>query len=267
MSTDNELAIDGAAGPKYRVEALSKGLLILRLFDEATLSLRLKDISDRTDIPMPTAFRIVSTLEQDGFIERRSDGSYQPGVAVLALGSAALRGSGLVQQCEVPLRDLAADTGETVNLGTLVGDQVLYLVRLRNTDLVTANIQVGSTLPAVHTSIGKVLLAALDDKTLLTVLTGDSFRSGSGPRAVASIDELSGQLAEVRRQGYAIQDEELALGLRSIAAPIIGERGTAVAGINIAVSSSRHGLRELRTTLRDRLLATAADISRRMAGR
>jgi IclR family pca regulon transcriptional regulator len=267
MSAGNEVAVEGAGGLRYRVEALSKGLLILRLFDEMTLSLRLKDISDRTDIPMPTAFRIVSTLEQDGFMERRADGSYQPGVAVLALGSAALRSSGLVQQCEVPLRDLAAKTGETVNLGTLLGDQVLYLVRLRNSDLVTANIQVGSTLPAVHTSIGKVLLASLDEGALEGLLTSGSFRSGSGPRAVANLDELRGQLAEVRRQGYAIQDEELALGLRSVAAPIIDGRGVAVAGINIAVSSSRHGLRELRTTLRDSLLATAADVSRRLQGR
>ena len=77
---------------RYRIEALAKGLDVLRLFDESVTSLKLREISDRTGIPMPTAFRVVATLEEGGYLERLPDGSIRPGVAVLLLGSAALRG-------------------------------------------------------------------------------------------------------------------------------------------------------------------------------
>ena len=80
---------------------------MLRLFDESVTSLKLREICDRTGIPMPTAFRVVATLEEGGFVERLPDGGIRPGVAVLTLGSAALRGSSIVQFSEQPLRHLA----------------------------------------------------------------------------------------------------------------------------------------------------------------
>jgi IclR family transcriptional regulator, pca regulon regulatory protein len=249
---------------RYRIEALAKGLSILRLFDEATTSLRLRDICDRTGIPMPTAFRIVATLEEDGFLEKTTDGGFRPGVSVLALGSAALRGSGLVQASEKPLRELAASTGETVNLGVLLGDQVLYLARLRNADLVTANVQVGSTLPAVYTSMGKLLLASLSAKELTERIGADAFTGAGGPNAVRDRADLDARLAAIRAQGYSIQDQELAQGLRSVSVPIVGAAGATVAAINIAVSSSKHDIVELRGPLLAALQAAAAEISMRL---
>ena len=106
-----------------------------------------------------------------------------------------------------------------MNLAVLSGDRVLYLVRLRNSDLVTANIQVGSTLPAVHTSIGKLLLAHLDEADLAARITDASFSANSGPNAKVSLAELREELRTIRDQGWAMQDEELAYGLRSVAGP------------------------------------------------
>lgn len=251
---------------RYRIESLSKGLQVLRLFDEGTLSLRLRDISESTGIPMPTTFRIVSTLQESGFLERTHDGAFQPGVAVLTLGSAAIRGSSLVQVSEKSLRDLADATGETVNLAVLLDDRVLYLARLRNADLVTANVQVGSTLPAVYTSMGKVLLASLSESELAERIGAQSFTDGAGPNAVKNLDELRPQLARIRKQGYAIQDQELARGLRSISVAIEGADGAPVAAINIAVSSTRHDVDSLRGALLEQLQATAAHIVRKLNG-
>lgn len=251
-------------GSRYRIEALAKGLDVLRLFDESVTALKLREICDRTGIPMPTAFRIVATLEEQGFVERLPDGAIRPGVAVLTLGSAALRGSSLVQLSEQPLRQLGEVTGETVNLGVLVGDQVLYLARLRNSDLVTANIQVGSTLPAAYTSMGKLLLAYLSGDELDATLADHDFGASVGPNAVHSIDELRGRLAEIREQGYALQDQEVAAGLRSVSVPVFGRDAKPAAAINIAVASSRHDVATLRGALRERLQATADDISRRL---
>ncbi|WP_345801344.1 IclR family transcriptional regulator [Microbacterium sp. AZCO] len=257
---------DEASKPanRYRIEALAKGLDVLRLFDESTTSLKLREICDRTGIPMPTAFRVVATLEEEGFIERSTDGSLQPGVAVLTLGSAALRGSSLVQLSEQPLRHLAEQTGETVNLGVLRGDEVLYLARLRNQDLVTANIQVGSTLPAPYTSMGKLLLSYLSPDELRETLARHVFRADAGPNAAGSVDELEQRLAPIRAQGYAVQDEEVAAGLRSVSVPVFGRDPRPVAAINIAVATTRHDLASLRGPLLERLRATADDISVRL---
>jgi len=251
-------------GNRYRIEALAKGLSVLALFDETTTVLRLREISDRTGIPMPTAFRVVATLEESGYVERVADGGIQPGVAVLTLGSAALRGSSIVQLSDQPLRHLAEQTGETVNLGVLRNDEVLYLVRLRNSDLVTANVQVGSTLPAPYTSMGKLLLSYLEPDDLHARLAGHVFRDDAGPNAVHSTKELERRLRDIREAGYALQDQELAPGLRSIAVPVFGREETPVAAINIAVGTSRHDVDDLRGSILDRLRQTAEDVSTRL---
>jgi IclR family pca regulon transcriptional regulator len=143
-----------AVRPEYRVEALAKGLRVLSLFTEQRPTWRVSDIAPATGLPLPTVYRVVMTLTAEGYLEHLPNGDYRPGVRVLTLGTAALRSMDLVEIASPVLQRLAADTGETVNLCVLAGDRVLYLVRLRNSDLVTANIQVGSTLAAVHTSIG-----------------------------------------------------------------------------------------------------------------
>ncbi|WP_062312318.1 IclR family transcriptional regulator [Demequina rhizosphaerae] len=255
---------DAKAGSRYRIEALAKGLDVLRLFDETVTELKLRDISDRTGIPMPTAFRVVATLEEGGFVERSEDGVIRPGVAVLTLGSAALRGSSLVQVSEQPLRRLAESTGETVNMGVLVGDEVLYLVRLRNSDLVTANVQVGSTLPAPVTSMGKLLLAYLPEQERRDVLAGYDFSRAVGPNAARSAAELEPALAQIRADGYALQDQEVAAGLRSVSVPVLGRDGSPAAAVNIAVAANRHDVEDLRGPLLEALRATADDISLRL---
>ncbi|WP_311243595.1 IclR family transcriptional regulator [Microbacterium sp. WCS2018Hpa-23] len=250
-------------GSRYRIEALAKGLDVLRLFDESTTSLKLREICDRTGIPMPTAFRVVATLEEGGYLERSSDGSIRPGIAVLQLGSAALRGSSIVQLSEQPLRHLAEESGETVNLGVLVGDRVLYLARLRNSDLVTANIQVGSTLPAAYTSMGKLLLAYLSEAELTSALQGHDFASHAGPNAATSLDDLRERLSTIRDQGYSLQDQEVAAGLRSVSVPVFGpDAARPAAAINIAVASTRHDLDSLRGPLLEKIRKTADLISR-----
>jgi len=263
MKADDHAETD-AQRSRYRIEALAKGLDVLRLFDESVTSLKLREISDLTGIPLPTAFRVVATLEEGGFVERLPDGAIQPGVAVLTLGSAALRGSSIVQLSEPPLRQLTEDTGETVNLGVLRGDRVLYLVRLRNSDLVTANIQVGSTLPAAYTSMGKLLLAYLSEEELAATLADHDFTRYAGPNAVASFDELHAQLEKIRVDGYALQDQELAAGLRSVSVPVFGRDERPAAAINIAVASTRHDVVALRGPLLESARSTAADISRRL---
>src|SRR5580692_1550678 len=155
-------AADSGERPEYRVEALAKGLRILSLFDEQRPTWRVSDLATAAGLPMPTVYRVVMTLASEGYLDHLPNGDYR----------------------------LGERTGETVNLAVLSGDRVLYLIRLRNSDLVTANIQVGSTLPAVHTSIGKILLADLTVAQLTAQITEASFTRSHGPNAKVDIDEL-----------------------------------------------------------------------------
>lgn len=250
----------GADRAEYRVEALAKGLRVLTLFDERRPAWRVTELAVAADLPVPTVYRMVMTLAAEGYLDALPSGEYRPGVRALALGTAALRSLDLVEIATPKLQQLGEAVGETVNLAVLTGNQVLYLVRLRNSDLVTANIQVGSTLPAVSTSIGKLLLAHLDEAELASRLTEEAFRH-SGPRAKASLDELRPELAAIRAQGWAVQDEELAPGLRSVSGPVVGPDGRVVAGANVAVHSRDWSVQGLTRELRPALLDTCRDIS------
>jgi IclR family pca regulon transcriptional regulator len=252
--------------PNYQVEALAKGLRLLSLFSEQRSAMKLTDMAAETGLPLPTAFRMATTLVTEGYLEQLDDGDYRPAPKVLTLGFAALRGLDLVQLADGPLRRLAAATGQTVNMGSLSDDHVLYLIRLRNNDLVTANIQVGSRLPAVRTSIGKLLLSALDGADIERRLPPRSFAGQAGPGAIRSFADLAPVLAEIRERGWAAQDEELAYGLRSVAAPIHDASGTIVAGANVAVPAMEFSAARLRVEILPRLRETCQEISRLLGG-
>ena len=254
-------AAESGERPEYRVEALAKGLRILSLFDEQRPSWRVSDLAAAAGLPMPTVYRVVMTLASEGYLDHLPNGDYRPGVRTLTLGTAALRSLDLVAIATPKLQALGERTGETVNLAVLSGDRVLYLIRLRNSDLVTANIQVGSTLPAVHTSIGKLLLAYLDEADLAARITEASFSANSGPNAKLSLAELREELRAIRDQGWAMQDEELAYGLRSVAGPVTGPDGRVLAGVNLAVQARDWSTQRIIRELRPAVLATCAEIS------
>ena len=229
---------DATGPPDYRVEALAKGLRVLSVFSEQRPTWRITDIAAEVSLPLPTAYRIVMTLTAEGYLDHLPSGEYRPGVRVLTLGTAALRSLDLVELATPKLQELANATRETVNLAVLTGDQVLYLVRLRNSDLVTANIRVGSLLPR-RAHLDRQAAARLHSTTPTWRRASRPVvrRDLTGPNAKRSLDELRPELATIRAQGWATQDEELAYGLRSVAAPVRGENGAVVAGANLAVQS------------------------------
>jgi IclR family pca regulon transcriptional regulator len=265
-SSGDETEATAPDRPEYRVEALAKGLRLLSLFDEQRPSWRVTDLAAAAGLPMPTVYRVVMTLASEGYLDHLPNGDYRPGVKTLTLGTAALRSLDLVGVAGPKLQQLAEKTGETVNLAVLTGDRVLYLVRLRNSDLVTANIQVGSTLPAVTTSIGKLLLAYLDEDDLASRITPESFASQMGPNAKNSLAELKEELVQIREQQWAMQDEELAYGLRSVAGPIRGEHGTVVAGANLALQARDWSTRQILRELKPVVLDTCSEISALLSG-
>jgi IclR family transcriptional regulator, pca regulon regulatory protein len=265
--SEDPVAQVGRPGRSYRVEALAKGLRLLSYFTAERPALRVKDLVDLSGIPMPTTFRLIATLEEEGYLERTVDGRVRPGTGVLALGFAAMQGLDLVQLSEPVLRELATATGETVNLGVLFGDQVLFVARIpRSHTLVAANIRVGSTVPAVFSSIGKTILAHLTQEEFDQRISEASFQGVWGPRAVRTPEALRAQLESARLDGYLVQRDEAIPGLSSIAAPITQAGGAVSAAINVAVPSAEYTSDELTDQCLGPLLAASREISRRMGG-
>lgn len=254
----------GATAPNYTVTALARGLRLLRVFSDQRRELRLSELAQLSSLPVPTTFRLLKTLEAEEYVEQLPDGRFRPAAAVLQLGYSALQGLDVVEAASSPLQALAAKTGETVNLGVLVGVNVLYLHRIKNTDLVTATLQVGSVLPAACTSIGKLMLAFLPPHELEQRLNQLEFPTGNGPNAAVSTEQLQRVLVLIRNRGWALQDEEVAYGLRSISAPVRDKNGRVVAGLNIAVQASRWTTNNLIEELLPPLLDAAAATSRWM---
>lgn len=254
-------------GRSYRVEALAKGLRLLSLFNSERPALRVKDLVELTGIPMPTVFRLVATLEEEGYLERTSDSMVRPGTSVLALGFAAVQGLDLVQTARTTMRELASSTGETINLGVLYSDQVLFVARIpKRESLLAAGIRVGSTVPAVFSSIGKVILSDMTEAELHRCISESSFSGRWGPSAVRTMGELLPQLEAARRDGYVIQQETAIPGLSSIAAPIRQGGGSVIAAINVAVSTSEYSRKKLVSTLLGPLLEAAREITLRLGG-
>ncbi|MGC9333755.1 MAG: IclR family transcriptional regulator, partial [Anaerolineae bacterium] len=250
------------------IEALGRGLGILEAFSEVQTSLSLTEIAAATGLGMSTAFRFVYTLEKLGYLARDAETKrYRPGLKVLRLGFAALNSMGLRQIAQPYLKALSDTCGETTNMTIRDGPEVVYIARYRTRQIVGINLSVGSRLPVYCTSMGKVQLIDLSERQLCDLL-GKGPYPARGPNTLTSLEALMIELEKVRQRGYAVNDEELAAGLRSVAAPIRDGDGEIVAAINVSVPSARVSRQQLedefavmvRGTSREICLALGAPI-------
>jgi IclR family transcriptional regulator, pca regulon regulatory protein len=176
-----------------------------------------------------------------------------------------------LREISVPhLQQLSDETGHTVNMAVLDGPDIVYIERCRSSRQgqreIDLNLHVGSRLPAYCTSMGKVLLAFLPDEEQGAVLDAVQFTQ-RGPNTLTEREALLAELDRVRNAGLAVNNEELAYGLRSIAAPVRSQSGEALAAINIAVHRSMVSLEDLVARLAPPLKRTALEISQRIGHR
>lgn len=237
---------------------VARAFEILGAFDERHRSLALAELAERTGLPTSTALRIARQLVADGALARRPDGRYVVGRRIWDLGLLAPVESDLRETASPYLHDLHAATRATVHLAVREGAEVLYLDRLAGRASVPVVSRVGTRLPLHATGVGKVLLAHAPDDVVAAVL-GDLRRLT--PHTITRPQVLAGQLARVRRDGYATTAEEMTLGACSAAVPIrAGGEGEVVAALGVVVPS----LRRDRVRLVAALEVAAAGIGRRL---
>lgn len=245
---------------RYYIEALGRGLNILEVFTEQAPSLSLTEISSTVGLDKSTVFRFVYTLERLGYLVRDPDTKrYRPGLKVLRLGFTSINSLGLRQIAQPYLKALSAQTGETTNMTVRDGAEVVYIARNKTGQIISINLQVGSRLPVYCTSMGKAQLIDHSQAELQSLLGAEPYPA-MGPNTITTLDDLVAELDRVRQQGYAINDEELAAGLRSAAAPIRNAEGEIVGAINVSVPSARVSREELEADLAPLVRSTAQEI-------
>lgn len=246
---------------RYKIEALARGLEILSLFTTERPSLNLTEIVAATKLNKSTAYRLLATLEMLGYLERiPTTRCYRPGLNVLHLGFAALHSLEISQIAQPYLKSLLDETGETTNMAIRDGAEIIYVARNPSRHIINVNTHRGTRFPVYCTSMGKALLSDLSRQELLDLLGEGPFPL-QGPNTITSLDALVIELKKVRQQGFAVNDEELAAGLRSIAAPVRDHNKKIVAAINLSIVGPRISRQELESLLGPKIVNTARQIS------
>lgn len=246
------------------IESLARGLTVLTAFGEGRAELTLTEVAQATGLARATARRALITYEHLGLVAQAGDRRFAPTPRVLALGFPPLSRTSLPEIATPHLAALTARIHESASLAILAGQEIQYTARVATSRVMSVNIAVGTRLPAYATSLGRVLLAdvpeAERDLGEPRALT---------PRTVTDPAALAGILAEVGARGYALVDEELEEGLRSIAVPVRDRTGRVVAALNAATHVARRTVEECLRDILPELTATAGRIEAdlRVAGR
>lgn len=257
--------------PSGYSQSLERGLAILSSFTPTRPLLGISELARTVELSRSTAHRYVATLAELGYLQQDpATRKYRLGPRVLDLGFSAINSMELREIAAPHLRELSDETGHTVNMAILDGVDIVYVERCRSARQgqreIDLNLHVGSRLPAYCTSLGKVLLAFLPEEERRALLARIELVR-HGPNTLTGKTALSAELARIRASGIAVNNEELAYGLRSIAVPVRSQSGDAVAAINLAVHRSMMSLEDLVVRLSPALERTAAEVSARLGHR
>ncbi|MFZ0342972.1 MAG: IclR family transcriptional regulator [Gaiellaceae bacterium] len=252
-------------------QSLERGLAILASFRSERPLLGVSELGRDVGLSRSTTHRYVATLVALGYLQQDTvSKKYRLGSRVLDLGFSAINSMELREVAGPHLRELSDATGYTANMAILDELDIVYVDRCRSAQPrqreIDLNLHVGARLPAYCTSLGKVLLAQLPEEEGAARIERIDFQR-RGPNTITSRAALAAELGRVRRQGYALNNEELAYGLRSIAAPVLQHDGSAAGAINLAVHTSMVAGETLGEDLGPILMRSAADISARLGFR
>jgi len=246
---------------RYNIESLARGLEILSLFSAGRPYLSLSQIVELLSLNKSTAYRVLSTMQAMGYLEQdQTTRQYRPGLKVLQLGFTAINALEFRQVARPYLEKLSQELGETVSLAALDGFRTIYVDRVRNQSIVGVTLEVGSSLPAHCNALGKVLLAGLPTDDVNNLLATHELNAFT-PKTLTTKKSLLAELQKIRNQGYAVDDEELALGLRAASVPVCDLSKRTVAAVNVTGTTLRITYKRLTDEVIPALIKTASQIS------
>lgn len=248
-------------GDRDYVAALASGLQVLTAFDAEHSRMTLTEMAGRTDMDRAKARRFLLTLESLGYVRR--DGRYfELTPRVLELSQAFQSSNQYHTVIQHYLRDITEEIGESSSLSVLDGIEVVYVVRSAAPHrLMAITLSAGTRLPAAYTSMGRVLLAQLSDSELEARLLQIEPQAHT-PQSLTTREELRKAILHARHQGYCIIDQELDLGLRSVAAPVFAGNGDLLGAVNISTNAARVPMEVLEQDYLPRLQQLAATVQK-----
>ena len=223
---------------QYNVRAVERALQILECFDDEHPERGISEIAQAVDLHKATAYRIVTTLVNYGYLEWAAEGQkYRLGLELTNLGFKVIRRMDLRHEALPYMKELVQEWDETCDLSIFDQGRVFYIEVLRGNHALTISAAVGQRLPVHCTASGKLFLAFLPEAELNAILNlpMDAYTDNT----VTSRDELFDQLEKIRNQGYAVDYEEYELGICAVAAPIFNRRGNVIAAIGGPSPTSR----------------------------
>jgi len=244
---------------KQFVEALARGLDVIRAFNEFNPIRTVSDLAAELDLARPTVHRILQTLESLGYVIQTDNGYYlSPKVLDLGFGYIATRG--FYGAARPHLEKLAAKIDQAISITELVESDIVYVGRIEVPKVIAYHVSLGQRLPAHSTSPGRLLLSGLSDEELDRRLAMPS-SSQVQPSITLPIDELKAEILKIRKQGWAMTSQTMSLGYRALAAPIYDATETMVAAIGLIVHSSEISEEKLRDEIRPQLLEAASRVT------
>lgn len=255
--------------PRYS-QSLERGLAILECFTPEAPVLGIADIADRLGMSRSTTHRYVTTLVALGYLVQGAKRKYRLGLGVTDLGMSALNATDLREQAHADLAELSHRSGYTTSIAMREGDEVecVDCVRglRRRHGVAGPDVKRGSRLPAYCTALGKVLLAYLPEQARRELLSQIELRP-QGPNTIVTKGMLRDELAQIREEGLAVEDQELASGRIAIAAPVLNEAGEIAAAVDMSASTPGIEMEELADALGPHVISTADRVAARLGYR
>lgn len=246
------------SGPDF-IEALARGLDVIRAFGPREPVMSLAAIAAAAGLARPTARRVLLTLHELGYV-RAVEGGFELTPRVLDLGMRYVLSRNLWDVARPHMETLVEQTHESTSIAQLDGPDIIYVARVAVPKIITLAVTIGTRFPAMQTSLGKVLLAALPPEELARVLA-EPTRSGITPPRQPGDTQRAAELRDVRARGWSLTDEQLAPGIRSVAAPLRDGSGRVIAALNVSVHAAETPMDKLVGEYLPVLLQTAGAIS------
>jgi IclR family pca regulon transcriptional regulator len=232
---------------------------ILELFSDKRPSLSISEVAELTGLNRATCYRFCQTFRQLGYLEELPDRRFRPGLKAVSLAHSALSSRELPELALPYLERLRADINETVNMGLLDGTEVVYVARVLSDHLISLRLYVGSRLPAYAASLGRAMLAFMPEDEAMDIIDRSELVSITS-HTISDRKRLLSELRKIREQGYAFNNQEIANGLRGVAAPVLTDDGRPIAAINVSIPHPLKGPEEIEEVLAPKVIATAREI-------
>lgn len=249
---------------EYIIQAVSHALDLLEQFHDEVDELGVTELSKRLKLHKNNVFRLLATLESRGYIEQnKATENYRLGLKSLELGQTFIKQMGLLRQAKPILERLVRDCNETSYVAIFKDGYIVYLDVVETDLTVRVVSRVGSRLPSYCTAAGKVHLAFMSDEEIEEILPEEQLDPYTG-NTITSRKTLKEDLKKVVEQGYALDDEEMDLGVRCVAAPIRDYTRRIVGAVSISGPSMRFPDERIKDELVDLVIRAGEDLSTRL---